>query len=95
MANGSTECYRPQRPEVLRGKYARRHGAEIYDAIAPVMLEANIKNPNFLSKRLPKLIAERAGRDCEFLNKLIGVPHFPVNKHLLETLRRPMPSYWP
>jgi hypothetical protein len=40
------------------GIFARKHGAEIYSAILPEMLQVSIKNKNFLSKRLPKLISE-------------------------------------
>lgn len=40
------------------GIFARKHGAEIYEAIVPEIIEANIKNENFRSKRLPKLVAE-------------------------------------
>lgn len=40
------------------GIFARKHGAEIYEAIAPEALQINIKNKNFLSKRLPILISE-------------------------------------
>lgn len=40
------------------GIFARKHGVEVYDAITPEFLESNIKNQNFLSIRLPKLIAE-------------------------------------
>ncbi len=40
------------------GIFARKHGVEIYEAISTEVLEAKIKNANFLLKRLPKLIAE-------------------------------------
>lgn len=40
------------------GIFARKHGAEIYEAISPETLQVNIKNKNFLSKRLPILISE-------------------------------------
>jgi hypothetical protein len=40
------------------GIFARKHGAEIYEAIEPRLLQAKIRNENFLTKRLPILIAE-------------------------------------
>jgi hypothetical protein len=40
------------------GIFARKHGAEIYEAISPETLQANIKNKSFLSKRLPLLTSE-------------------------------------
>lgn len=40
------------------GAFARKNGVEIYDAIDPGSLETIIQNENFLSTRLPKLIAE-------------------------------------
>ena len=40
------------------GGYARKNGAEVYDAINPSMLGTSIKDVNFISQRLPRLIAE-------------------------------------
>lgn len=40
------------------GTYARKHGANIYDAIAPEHLARIIQNENFLSVRLPRLAFE-------------------------------------
>jgi hypothetical protein len=51
------------------GGYARKSGAEVYDAINPATLENEIKDANFTSNRLPRLIAE--------INKLA-----PLNKSL-------------
>lgn len=45
------------------GIYARKHGAEVYDAIRPVRLAKLISDPNFRAVRLPRLSEEsRAAR---------------------------------
>ena len=40
------------------GAYARKNGAEIYNALDPSVFATSIENENFLFRRLPKLIAE-------------------------------------
>ncbi len=40
------------------GMFARKHGAEIYEAINPDKLKSLIKNKRFIAERLPRLAAE-------------------------------------
>jgi len=40
------------------GTYARKYGVEVFDAIDAVLLAKSIKDANFISHRLPRLISE-------------------------------------
>lgn len=43
------------------GIFARKHGAEIYEAINPVKLVKLVESKRFIADRLPRLIAEMEG----------------------------------
>lgn len=42
------------------GKFARKHGVEIYDALNPAKLAKIIKSDQFITRKLPRLSAEMA-----------------------------------